>query len=312
MTRPSPSRLRADADGDYLRALLDKDFTNEQMAIITAPLCPQLVIAGAGTGKTMVMAARVVHAVAHFGVAPSRVLGLTFTNKAAGELAERVRGCLARLRLDEAEAGGPRDDADDADDEPIVATYNSYAAQIVRDHALRIGREPGATLLTEAVQWQLAMRVATRAPGPFSHLNWTTSYTAGLIVELAGDLSDHLATAEHVRHHDAEVRAAIETLARPPKGATEIIARTRSRDELLDLVASYTAEKQRLDVIDFGDQVALACAIATGSSEVVALERARLATLTRRSTAGAARRPATCRGSVSTTRPAPRCHGLSI
>jgi DNA helicase II / ATP-dependent DNA helicase PcrA len=279
VTGPRATRLRADADGDYLRALLEKDFTAEQMAIITAPLCPQLVIAGAGTGKTMVMAARVVHAVAHFGVAPARVLGLTFTNKAAGELAERVRGCLARLRLDgDAGAGWARGQAngpDDADDEPIVATYNSYAAQIVRDHALRIGREPGAALLSEAVQWQLAMRVATRAPGPFSHLNWTTPYTAGLIVELAGDLSDHLATADKVRQHDANVRAAIEALGKPPKGATDIVARTHSRDELLDLVATYTAEKQRLDVIDFGDQVALACAIATGSAEVVALERAR-------------------------------------
>ena len=85
------------ADGGYLRALLETDFTDEQMAVITAPLTPQLVIAGAGSGKTMVMAARVVHAVALHEVAPARILGLTFTNKAAGELADRVRRCLDRL-----------------------------------------------------------------------------------------------------------------------------------------------------------------------------------------------------------------------
>jgi DNA helicase II / ATP-dependent DNA helicase PcrA len=261
---------RTDANGDYLRDLLHKDFTDEQMAIITADLAPQLVIAGAGSGKTMVMAARVVHAVAHFGLPPSRVLGLTFTNKAAGELAERVRTSLARLGRDELAV-----DDSEFDDEPTVATYNSYAAQVVRDHALRIGREPGASLLTEAVQWQLAMRVATRASGPFSHLNWTTPYVANLIVALAGDLSDHLASAEDVRRHDAQVRAAIKALAKPLKAATTMVERTHSRDELLELVASYRAEKQRLDVIDFGDQVALACAIARSSREVAAMERAR-------------------------------------
>jgi DNA helicase II / ATP-dependent DNA helicase PcrA len=262
MTRP-----HADAAGHYLRELLDKDFTDEQMAIITADLTPQLVIAGAGSGKTMVMAARIVHAVAHHGVAPSQILGLTFTNKAAGELAERVRQCLARL--------ADRVGGDDPDDDPTVATYNSYAAQIVRDHALRIGREPGATLLTEAVQWQLAMRVATRAPGPFGHLTWTTAHVADLVVSLAGELSDHLASADAVRRHDAKVRADIDGLERPLKGAREIVDKTRARDELLELVASYSAEKQRLDVIDYGDQVALACAIAGAAPDVAGLERAR-------------------------------------
>jgi DNA helicase-2/ATP-dependent DNA helicase PcrA len=259
--------FRPDASGGYLRDLLAKDFTGEQMEIITAPLTPQLVIAGAGSGKTMVMAARAVHAVAHFGVAPARILGLTFTNKAAGELADRVRRCLAQL---------PRaDDAEDLDDIPTVATYHSYAAQIVRDHALRIGREPGATLLTAAVQWQLAMRVATRAAGPFSHLNWTTPYVADLIVALAGDLSDHLASADDVRRHDEKVRAEVEDIPKPLKAARDIVERTLSRDELLGLVASYSEEKRRLDVIDFGDQVALACAIAAASPEVAMIERAR-------------------------------------
>jgi DNA helicase II / ATP-dependent DNA helicase PcrA len=272
VTSPRHHSPGSDAHGHYLCAVLGKDFTDEQMAIITAPLEPQLVIAGAGSGKTMVMAARVVHAVAHFGIEPSQVLGLTFTNKAAGELAERVRTALTQLpgRGDPEGVSGAG-----LDDVPTVATYHSYAAQIVRDHALRIGREPGATLLTEAVQWQLAMRVATRAPGPFEHLNWTTSHVAGLIVALAGDLSDHLATAEDVRRHDSRVHAEIQAQPKVLAAAKGIVDRIQSRDELLGLVADYTMEKQRLDVIDFGDQVALACAIASASADVVAIERDR-------------------------------------
>ncbi len=86
-------------DGGYLCALLGGEFTDEQLAVVTAPLTPQLVVAGAGSGKTTVMAARVVHAVAWHGLAPSAVLGLTFTNKAAAELAAKVRQSLRQLRL---------------------------------------------------------------------------------------------------------------------------------------------------------------------------------------------------------------------
>lgn len=257
------------ADGSYLSELLGKDFTGEQMAVITADLTPQLVVAGAGSGKTTVMAARVVHAIAWFGVPADRILGVTFTNKAAGELAERVRQCVGALPQREPAHG------DGGEEQPTVATYNSYAAQIVRDHALRIGREPGATLLTEAVQWQLAMRVASRAPGPFAHLDWTTSYVAELVVALAGELSDHLSTAGAVRRHDEAVREAVAELAKPLKWVRDMAERTLARDELLTLVAAYGEEKARLDLIDFGDQVALACEIARSSAEVVAMERNR-------------------------------------
>src|SRR3954454_17202629 len=91
------SHMAPEASGAHLRELLGVDFTDDQLAIATHDLCPQLVVAGAGSGKTMVMAARVVHAVAYQGVAPGRILGLTFTNKAAGGLAARVRASLAKL-----------------------------------------------------------------------------------------------------------------------------------------------------------------------------------------------------------------------
>lgn len=71
--------------------------TAEQAAVIEAPLTPAVVVAGAGSGKTETMAARVVWLVANDLVSRERVLGLTFTRKAAGELAERISARLARL-----------------------------------------------------------------------------------------------------------------------------------------------------------------------------------------------------------------------
>lgn len=81
-------------DPEQLKELLGIPFTPEQTACITAPPAPQVIVAGAGSGKTTVMAARVVWLVGTGQVAPEQVLGLTFTNKAAGELAERVRKAL--------------------------------------------------------------------------------------------------------------------------------------------------------------------------------------------------------------------------
>ncbi len=88
-----PARI---TDPDQLKELLGIPFTPEQTACITAPPAPQVIVAGAGSGKTTVMAARVVWLVGTGQVAPEQVLGLTFTNKAAGELAERVRTALIK------------------------------------------------------------------------------------------------------------------------------------------------------------------------------------------------------------------------
>src|SRR3954449_4850571 len=84
---------------EQLRALLGIDFTEEQLAAATAPLEPGVIVAGAGSGKTSVMAARVVWLVATGQVRPEQVLGLTFTNKAAAELAARIRTALVRAGL---------------------------------------------------------------------------------------------------------------------------------------------------------------------------------------------------------------------
>lgn len=64
--------------------------TDAQQRVIQAPPTPALVVAGAGSGKTETMAGRVVWLVANGHVRPDEVLGLTFTRKAAGELAERI------------------------------------------------------------------------------------------------------------------------------------------------------------------------------------------------------------------------------
>ena len=79
----------------------------QQWAAISAPLAPSVVIAGAGSGKTTLMAARVVYLVVTGQVRPDQVLGLTFTTKAAGELRQRIRGALLTAGVLEELVGEP-------------------------------------------------------------------------------------------------------------------------------------------------------------------------------------------------------------
>ncbi|MGB9376260.1 MAG: ATP-dependent helicase, partial [Mycobacteriales bacterium] len=261
---PHPS-----ADGAYLSPLLGREFTGEQLAVITGPLAPQLVVAGAGSGKTTVMAARVVHAVAWHGLAPSEVLGLTFTNKAAAELAARIRESLQRLHAEHLIEADPT-----VDDLPIVSTYHSYAAGVLADHALRIGREPLSALLTEAGRWQLAGRVVRQASGPFADLPWTPATVTRYVLDLDAELSEHLVDIEAVRLVDQRLCAEIAAVTKPTLATAKVATAARAREQLLELVVAYRARKRGRDSVDFGDQVALAAQIAQRCPEVGALARA--------------------------------------
>ncbi|MDN5745009.1 MAG: UvrD-helicase domain-containing protein, partial [Nocardioidaceae bacterium] len=138
----------------------------EQWRAITAPLSPVVVIAGAGSGKTTLMAARVVYLVLTGQVRPEEVLGLTFTTKAAAELRQRVRAALTAAGVLELKA------AADAEEvlEPSVLTYNAYAAALLTDHGLRIGHEPDTRVITDAARYQLGARAVDRYTGSIEKL----------------------------------------------------------------------------------------------------------------------------------------------
>ncbi len=270
--------------------------TAQQAAVIGAPLGPMAVIAGAGSGKSETMAARLVWLVANGMVRPERVLGLTFTRKAAAELAERVRVRLDGLRraglaLPGSGSAGTPDDRLQAD--PVIATYHSYAGRLVSDHALREAVEPSLRLITPAVSWQLAARVVAAYDGPMDAISWTPSTVTAAVLDLAGELAEHLRRPADVVEVGDWLARAVEGVVRPAaRGATagavgpgrpgkvpaviqKILQCQRIREQLLPMVAAYAAAKAAREVLDYGDQMALAARIAARHPEVGTAERSR-------------------------------------
>jgi DNA helicase II / ATP-dependent DNA helicase PcrA len=272
-----PREIRTPAE---LRDLLGETFTfsDPQFAAITAPLEPAVVIAGAGSGKTAVMAARVVWLVATGRVRPEEVLGLTFTTKAAGELAGRIRASLTKIGVLRA-PGRPLRDGEEETLEPTVATYNSYAAALLTEHGLRIGHEPDTRVIADASRYQLAARAITRHTGPVTELTDHLPTAIGHLLALDGELSEHLVSPAALRRFHARelpLWAAGEPGPRGGRKALDQAAHAiRAREELLDLVEDYRALKHRLGLMDFADQIERAARLAAECPEVGAAERDR-------------------------------------
>ncbi len=288
--------------------------TAEQTAVIESPPGPALVVAGAGSGKTETMAARVVWLVANSLVRRDEVLGLTFTRKAAGELAERVQTRLRRLhdfeqhgllpalgrlhadgalaplfaleraRDDGAEPGaaidvqrarlierlarthgGPAAAAPEVDTllhRPTVSTYNSFADAIMREHAVRIGRDAEAAVLSESAAWLLMRRVVHASDDPrLEHRGEAPRTIIDAALRIARDGTDNLVDLDALAAFPAQfadvlLRPSSTTATTVYKDVQDAVRRVEGLALLADLARAYAAEKRRLGVLDYADQVA--------------------------------------------------------
>ena len=241
-----------------IAAFLGGEPTEEQWRAISYPLEPFVLVAGAGSGKTSVMAARVVYLAmvasglveaTHPGVAPGNVLCLTFTNKATEYLRLRVRDALAQLHLEEGE-------------EPEISNYHGFAAQVLERHGMLVGIEPSQRVITPAQRVEIAERVLDTMTFQNLTTRWQPSIVAN-ILSLDEQLQNHLVSPDEVVEH---VEGKLETLSKarsedPYRAALE-------RLELAEAVRRFRTLKAELGVIDFGDQIGHAVRIVTAHPEV--------------------------------------------
>ena len=249
--------------------------TPEQIAIIESPRQPALVVAGAGSGKTETMAARVVWLVANGYVAPHEILGLTFTRKAAGQLSARIRARIGKL----ASKGFAPGEADDDLNIATVSTYNAFANRIYGQYAIHIGLDPDATVIGDALSWQLARDVARNSlDGDVGALDKKLNDITGGLLDMSRALNDNVADPQLVGAWGESMHAKLgelfdtyaEARAEPKKTFDAAVAYAQSLPVLVRLASEYDRVKQSRGFIEFSDQVRYALKICEGTPSVVA------------------------------------------
>jgi ATP-dependent DNA helicase UvrD/PcrA len=194
----------------------------EQQEILDRGLDTIRIRAGAGTGKTTTVAMVVANLVRNHGVEPERVLGITFTNKAAAELADRIKDFL----------GGSVDEGRQAE----VHTYHGFAAQIMAEFGALAGVDTRVRVITPTFSRQILGEIYHHTT--YQILDITSPSGIDKTRVLGDRLGDHLLNPADVAHA-------------APKN-DEIWA---GRIEMLGTLERYEEEKRRLGVVDYSDLV---------------------------------------------------------
>ena len=157
MTEPAPAPS-AIGEPAYIAGLNPP----QREAVLTTE-GPVLVLAGAGTGKTAALTARLAHLIATRRAWPSEILAVTFTNKAAREMRERVARIIG----------------DGAEGMPWLGTFHSVAAKMLRRHAELVGLQSNFTILDTDDQLRLLKQLVLAAG--IDEKRWPARALAGLI-----------------------------------------------------------------------------------------------------------------------------------
>ena len=252
--------------------------TPEQRDVIeNAPVDgPAAVIAGAGSGKTELMSARVLWLVANNFMTPAQVLGLTFTRKAAKELQLRVVKRLNDLRETTL---WPKDLETDFDP-PKIATYNSFANEVFRSVSLAIGYESDVPLLGEAGTFLLARKfvdeLAFELVPKLAETDRRADSLVELVIALESEMGEHAVTATQLADHIQNIAQFIQSLPKKPGGAdfspfsytTEMVSPLLETADLAVLAEGFREFKRNSAAVDYSDQLRLAAAALVSRPEL--------------------------------------------
>ncbi len=250
--------------------------SDEQRPIISInenPLEPAVVIAGAGSGKTETMAARVVYLVANEIARPDQILGLTFTRKAAGELNTRIRKRLRQFQQAQDKQGIARTFTSF---DTAVTTYHSYAGRLLSEHAIRYGIDADVQPLGEAALWMSANKLVREwDDGTFASSDAASTVVKDLL-GLTSMILEHRVTSDQIRSVDEELLRQVIAMTGPTNEETRKVAKVLTqRIAMLPMVEAFLEARRQSGELSFDDQIALAADIAVNFPDVGLLERAK-------------------------------------
>lgn len=238
---------------DSVRAAVAKslgfDPSDPQWDAISAPLDSASIVAGAGSGKTAVMSARVLWAVLTGQLRPDQILGMTFTNKAAGELQVRIRELLDTADGNMISATIPG--------EVAVSTYHSFAASIITEHGIRSGIEPGSKVLVDIDRFQLAARIVATTEVDLMGIDLTPDTVVERLLNLDDSLAELDISTEAFRLDARKLIGQLQAVEPLQKIGREMLTTAEHRVLYADLVDEFRQAKQARNVVDFADQLRL-------------------------------------------------------
>ena len=246
--------------------------TPEQILIIESdPANPSVVIAGAGSGKTETMGARVLWLVANGFVRPDEILGLTFTRKAAGELALRIRRRLRLLQkvnlLPAATSDNPMDLA------VTVSTYHSYAGKILSEHGIRMGIDSGTDPMGQAATWQIINDIVSNFETTDYELTHGVNDIIKKVASLAGQIGEHASSTQAVREHALMQLEKLLTTTGRNDDVRLAITSLEEQISILPMVDQLDQYRRSNGTLSFDDQMSLAAELAVTFDEIGINER---------------------------------------
>jgi len=234
--------------------------TAEQIPIIESPLAPAVVIAGAGSGKTETMSQRVLFLVANELITPNQLLGLTFTRKAAGELAKRIKYRLRQLK----KANLLPDHVDES--ELTVSTYHSYAGKVLAEHAIRIGVDAESDPIGEAAAWQIAHEEVTKFVGSDLPINGSTASVVQEVMDLSTQLAENDKSAPEIIQYTNRLLDQISQFNdRQTVAVSEFKAELRQRLAILPIVDAFDNRRKESGLLTFNDHMSIAARLVSES-----------------------------------------------
>jgi DNA helicase II / ATP-dependent DNA helicase PcrA len=216
---------------------------------------PALIVAGPGTGKTSTLVARVGFLVREQGVPANRILALTFSNKAAREMRDRLRALVG------GSAGDGGGDETQTAPMPQVNTIHAFCGDLVRRYAPLVGLRPDFRLLSETDSYLMLRQVAANlALSHYQSLAAPALHFPALLAAISRAKDELAGPAEY----EAAARAMFERAQTPEERETAERAL-----EVAEVYAAYQrAIAQRGDA-DFGDLIRLAVRLLVEQPEVL-------------------------------------------
>jgi DNA helicase-2/ATP-dependent DNA helicase PcrA len=211
-----------------------------QRQAVTHEEGPLLIIAGAGTGKTRVITHRIAHLISSKKARPEEILALTFTDKAAAEMEERVDVLLPYGFTN-----------------VWISTFHAFGDRVLRERSLELGLPPDVRLLSQAEQVIFLRERIFRLPLDYYRpLGDPTRHIQALVAFFSRCRDEDISPEEYLEYAE-DLRGQSSS---SPEDET-LADDARRESELARTYAEYCKLKAEADCIDFGDQVALPLAL---------------------------------------------------